>query len=162
MRILGIDPGVALTGWGVIDTDKTRDNGLALVDYGVIKTAKDLEQGQRLHEIYTQLGILIKKYKPDIASMEKLFFCRNVTTAISVGEARGVILMAVKEGNLPLKEFTPMQVKSGVCGYGKADKKQVQTMVKAILQMDEIPKPDDAADGLAVAICCSSSVKFDK
>lgn len=163
MRILGIDPGIAITGWGVVDEDdKKSDNGLVMVDFGVIETEKGLEHSLRLSQVYEGICHIVKKFTPDYVAIEKLFFCKNLKTAIAVGESRGVVLLAVEKAKIPIKEFTPLQIKDAVCGYGKADKKQVQSMVAAILGMDVIPAPDDAADGLAVAICSMSSVKMDE
>lgn len=162
MRILGIDPGVASTGWGIVEEDRTSDNGLRAVDYGVVKTLKTEDLAARLSQIFKEITKLIKKYKPDYAAVEQLFFCNNAKTAITVGEARGVILMALNDSAVPFKEFTPLQVKDAVCGYGRADKKQVQAMVRALLAMDKDPKPDDAADGLALAICCASVGSLEK
>lgn len=150
MRILGIDPGVATTGWAIIDFDK--DNKPHPVDYGAILTAKELTISQRLEEIYKDLNELIVKFKPEYAGVETLLFCNNAKTAITVGEARGVVLLTLQQHNIPLEEFTPLQVKDAITGYGKADKKQVQENVKTICELDEIPKPDDAADALAIAI----------
>lgn len=158
MRILGIDPGVATTGWGVIDEVRTGTNGVTMVEYGVIETSKVLAQQDRLLELRSDLLGIIEEFKPDYMGIELLYFCRNVTTAIKVGEARGVVLLAAAEHKVPIREFTPLQVKDAVCGYGKAPKRQVQEMVQSILELDDIPRPDDAADGLAVAIACSSSL----
>ncbi len=158
MRILGIDPGTAATGWGVVQEDKSADNRLKVVDYGVIKTPAKMPNSERLVIIGDQLNKIVKKYSPDLASVEKLYFTKNQKTAMSVGEARGVILLVLEKSNVPICEFTPLEIKNGVCGYGRADKKQVQSMVKVILGMKEKPKPDDAADGLAAAICGSASI----
>ena len=150
MRILGIDPGLATTGWAIVDFN---DNGDPIpVDYGALITKKGLTVSERIAEIYTDLHELIKKYKPEYAGVETLLFCKNVTTAISVGEARGVVLLVLEQNKLSLKEFTPLQVKSSIAGYGKATKKQVQENVKMICRLKEIPKPDDAADAIAIAI----------
>ena len=150
MRILGIDPGVATTGWAVIDFDK--DDKPTPVDYGAILTAKDLELSDRLEEIFNDLNELITKFKPEYAGVETLLFCNNAKTAISVGEARGVVLLVLKQNNIPLTEFTPLQVKNSITGYGKANKKQVQESVKMLCNLDKIPQPDDAADAIAIAI----------
>lgn len=150
MRILGIDPGLATTGWAVVDFN---DNGDPTpVDYGALITKKDLTVSERIAEIYTDLHELIKKYKPEYAGVETLLFCNNAKTAISVGEARGVALLVLEQNRIPLKEFTPLQVKSSIAGYGKATKRQVQENVKMICGLKEIPKPDDAADAIAIAI----------
>ncbi len=148
--ILGIDPGVADTGYGLV---RCEANSFTALNYGSIKTDKKLGLADRIFEIEKEVQKLIKKYRPDSISIEKLFFCNNAKTAFAVGQARGVILFAARDNNLPILEFTPLQVKMAVTGYGKAEKKQIQQMVKIILNLKEIPKPDDAADALAVAIC---------
>ena len=150
MRILGIDPGVATTGWAIIDFNE--DGNPIPVDYGAILTAKELTISQRLTEIYSDLNELIKKFNPEYAGVETLLFCNNAKTAIAVGEARGVVLLTLEQNNIPLTEFTPLQVKDAITGYGKADKKQVQQNVKVLCGLEEIPKPDDAADAMAIAI----------
>ena len=152
MRILGIDPGIAITGWSILDFDEKGTPHA--VDYGAILTKKDLTVSQRLEEVYTDMLEILKKFKPDICGMETLLFTKNVNTGIVVGEARGVILLAVQKYKLPIYEFNPLQVKNAVSGYGKADKKQVQKNVKILCNLDEIPKPDDVADAIAVAIAC--------
>lgn len=153
MRILGIDPGTAIVGFGIIDRVY---NNYTTIDYGVIRTPSDMDMPDRLKEIYEGIISLIEIYKPDEISVEELFFNRNTTTAISVGQARGVILLAASQKGIPVGEYTPLQVKQAIAGFGRAEKKQVQFMVKNILKLDEIPKPDDAADGLALAICHSN------
>lgn len=150
MRILGIDPGVATTGWAIIDFDN--DSNPTPVDFGAIITAKDIPLSQRLEEIYKDLNELIEKFKPEYAGVETLLFCNNAKTAISVGEARGVVLLTLQQNNIPLTEFTPLQVKNSITGYGKATKQQVQESVKMLCNLDKIPKPDDAADAIAIAI----------
>ncbi len=154
MRILGIDPGLATTGWAVVDFDQ-RGTPTPL-DYGAISTEKGLTVSQRLKEIFSDIHELIVTYKPELAGVETLIFCNNAKTAIAVGESRGVVLLALEQNNIPIKEFTPLQVKSAVTGYGKADKKQVQENVKVLCNLKEIPKPDDAADAIAVAIAAYS------
>lgn len=155
MIVMGIDPGTALTGYGFIEIS---DRGqLKAIDYGVITTAANEKMENRLLQIYEGLTQKILLYKPDQAAVEKLFFHTNVTTAISVGQARGVILLCLAKAGIEIAEFTPMEVKQAVVGYGGAEKKQVQLMVKAILNLESIPKPDDAADALAIAICCSNT-----
>lgn len=149
MKILGIDPGTATTGFGVIAKQGDR---LSFVDAGVITTHPNEEMHRRLVRIDECMEQLITEHKPDMVVVELLYFATNVTTAITVGQARGVVLLAAGRHNLPLHEYTPLQVKQAVTGYGKADKKQIQEMVKMILKLDGIPKPDDAADGLAIAI----------
>lgn len=150
MKILGIDPGTATTGYGVIENNRGK---LKLVEYGCILTAKTKPLDERLAEIYTDLNKIIKKHKPQIIAVESIFFFKNLKTAISVSHARGVVLLCARRNKLRLVEFTPLQVKSSLTGYGKADKKQVQYMVKTLLGLKNIPKPDDAADAVAVAIC---------
>lgn len=147
--ILGLDPGVADTGFGII----IQDRGLIFKDCGSIKTKKQKSSPQRLEEIYKQVSSLINRYQPDIIAVEKLYFARNVTTALTVGQARGVILLAAKQHNQLIVEFTPLQVKQSVTGNGQASKKQVGLMVKTLLKLNSVPQPDDAADALAIAIC---------
>ena len=149
MRVLGLDPGTASTGYGIIDSI---DGRLSLVTYGVIKTPAGESASIRLQSIYNELNNLIATYQPDSAGVEELFFGRNVTTAISVGQARGVLLLALANANIPIGEYSPPKIKDAVTGYGKADKAQVQLMVRNLLDLEETPRPDDAADGLAVAI----------
>ena len=150
MRTLGIDPGTATTGFGVVDEINKK---LSLVDYGCIKTSADLDMPSRLNIISEQMKELIDKYKPENVAVEQLFFTTNAKTAIKVGEARGVILLTASQAGVKVSEYTPLQVKMALTGYGKADKKQVQYMVKSVLKCKEIPKPDDAADAVAIAIC---------
>jgi crossover junction endodeoxyribonuclease RuvC len=150
MLTIGIDPGTATTGFGLVHDN---DGSLAVVDYGVILTPPGLEMPERLLEIFRQLSQIILLHHPESGAVEKLFFQRNVKTALSVGQARGVILLALAEAGLPVYEYTPLEVKQAVAGYGGADKNQVQQMVRALLGLKEIPQPDDAADALAVAIC---------
>lgn len=147
---LGIDPGTATTGYGLVRL--MPDGELVAVSFGIISTPKDATPSARLEMIYTNLRKLIKQHKPDTSAVEKLFFSRNVTTGIAVGQARGVVLLALQQAGLEVFEYTPKEVKNAVAGYGSAEKRQVQEMVRALLQMDSIPKPDDAADALAVAI----------
>lgn len=147
---LGIDPGTATTGYGLVRL--RRDGGLVEVSYGVISTPKDSAPPARLEMLFDELTKLLKKNKPDTAAVEKLFFSRNVSTAIAVGQARGVILLALQKAGIAAFEYTPNEVKQAVAGYGSADKRQVQEMVRTLLQLDSIPKPDDAADALAIAI----------
>jgi len=156
--ILGIDPGIADTGYGVIKTDKT--NRLLCLDYGSIKTPAGTPLQYRLQLLSKSLDKIIKQHQPDVVAMEQLFFCKNVKTALVVGHARGVLMLVIGQNNLPLFEVTPLQVKQAVSSYGKASKLQVQKMVKLILSLKEIPKPDDAADALAVAICASNMKKI--
>lgn len=149
MRIIGIDPGTGILGFGVIDAVKDR---LTMVDAGVIRTPAHTPLEERLEEIYDGLSSVIIDSKPDVMSIEKLFFARNVTTAIGVSHARGVAMLAGKKANLSIAEYTPLQIKQTLTGYGRADKKQIQEMVKFQLGLRSIPKPDDAADALAAAI----------
>jgi crossover junction endodeoxyribonuclease RuvC len=148
--ILGIDPGIADTGYGLI---KESGSTLSCLTYGSIKTDPKSALADRLLDLHSQLDKIIKKYKPDLAAVEELFFNKNVRTALIVGQARGVALLALKKNNLPIFNFTPSQVKQAVSAYGQAPKLQVQKMVKLILNLKELPRPDDAADALAVAIC---------
>lgn len=148
--ILGIDPGIADTGYGVIESEGSHLNCLT---YGSIKTSSKLDLITRLDILHKELDKIIKKYKPDLAAIEQLFFNKNVRTALIVGQARGVALLTLKQNNLQIVDYTPSQVKSAVSSYGKASKLQVQKMVKLILKLKELPQPDDAADALAIAIC---------
>ncbi len=156
MRILGIDPGTGILGFGVIDVDLR--GKISLVDAGVIRTPVKEDDAVRLQTIFDELSDIITQNKPTIMAVEKLFFARNVTTAMTVAQARGVVLLLGQQNGLQLHEYTPMQIKQAITGYGKADKKQMQEMVRVLLQLKEIPRPDDAADALAAAICCSMSV----
>jgi len=156
MRIIGIDPGTGILGFGVIDVNNKE---LKCIDAGVIKTPAHQEDSVRLEAIHSDLSDLITEFAPDIMSVEKLFFARNVTTAMSVAQARGIVLLLGKKHCDKIYEYTPLQIKQALTGYGKADKKQVQEMVKTILKLKQIPKPDDAADALAAAITCSMSIK---
>lgn len=158
MRILGIDPGTGILGFGVIDVDAR--GKLKLVDGGVIRTPVKQADSERLKTIYDELTEVIQQHKPEIMSVEKLFFAQNVTTAMSVAQARGVVLLCGIQNNLELFEYTPLQIKQAITGYGKADKKQMQEMVRVILNLQEVPKPDDAADALAAAICHSMTARF--
>ena len=157
MRVLGIDPGYAIVGWGVLDQVGSR---YAPVAYGAICTEKDTPFEQRLAEIYDGLADILDRYKPQALSIEKLYYQHNQTTVIGVAEARGVILLAAAQAGVPVCEYTPMQVKQAVTGYGKAVKKQIQEMTRVLLRLPAIPKPDDTADALALAIAhchCSGS-----
>ena len=150
MRILGIDPGYAIIGWGILDYEKNR---FSVVDYGAITTPAGMAFPQRLQCIDDDIRYLLKKYEPEALSMEKLFFTNNKTTGIDVAQARGVLLLAAAQAGLDILEYSPVQVKQGVVGYGKAEKKQVMEMTRVILGLPEVPKPDDTADALALAIC---------
>ena len=149
---LGIDPGLATVGFGVIESDK---NGLRFIDCGIIKTPKDLSLPERLAMIETDLESLLKNIRPAAVGVEDLYFAKNVTTALKVAHARGVILAHLSRHHIPLFEFSPLQVKNGVTGDGKADKRMMQAMVQRLLNLKTPPKPDDAADALAVAILTS-------
>ena len=158
MQVIGIDPGTAITGYGIVRED---DNGnLIAVDYGVIQTPAKNPMPERLVQIYRKMKEIVLLYQPDCAAVEKLFFQKNVRTAISVGQGRGVAILAVAEAGIMVAEYSPLAIKQAVTGYGKADKGQIQQMVRALLNLDEIPKPDDAADALAVAICHLHSAKM--
>lgn len=154
MIILGIDPGFARTGYGVIEE---KNKNLRMLDYGCITTPAGVLFEKRLKKIREEMAGLIKKYHPEICAVEKIFFCKNTKTAIDVGQARGVIILTAAENKLKIREFTPLQVKQFVTGYGKAEKGQIQKMVKILLGLKEIPKPDDAADALALAIAGSNN-----
>jgi len=150
MRILGLDPGTASVGYGLIEESEGQ---ISVVAYGVIRTEpKDGDSARRLQIIYEQLDELLNQFEPDAAAVEELFFGRNITTAISVGQARGVLLLALANAGIPIAEYSPPKIKEAVSGYGNASKQQVQYMVQNLLDLEEIPKPDDAADGLAVAL----------
>jgi crossover junction endodeoxyribonuclease RuvC len=151
MLVLGIDPGTAITGYGLVREFEGRQ--VELVDYGVIRTPSNRPMAERLKQLYHDLGAIIARFSPDEAAVEELFFSRNVTTALSVGQARGVAILAAAEAGLPVHEYKPREVKQAVAGYGNASKEQVQRMVRTLLGIDEIPRPDDAADAVAVAIC---------
>lgn len=153
MLILGIDPGLADCGYGLV---KTEGNKFVCLDYGSIKTSPQETLGSRLATINTELQKIITKYQPELVAVEELFFCKNLKTAIVVGQARGVIILTCQQQGLPIVEFTPLQVKQAVAAYGGADKKQVQKMVKLLLGLAELPQPDDAADALAIAICAQT------
>lgn len=150
MVVVGIDPGTATTGYGLV---RDKPDGIELVAYGVITTPPGDPLENRLLQLYRELKKIIDLHRPESAAVEKLFFQRNVTSALSVGHARGVALLVLAEANIPVSEYSPLEVKQAVVGYGGADKVQVQQMVKALLDMEHPPRPDDAADALAVAIC---------
>jgi crossover junction endodeoxyribonuclease RuvC len=154
MIILGIDPGIAITGYGVI---KYEGNKFNVIDYGAVTTEAKIPMPQRLSVINIELSALIEKYKPDAFAVEELFFNKNVKTALTVGHARGVILFTAYNHGLNIFEYTPLQVKQAVVGYGRAEKQQIQQMVKILLNLREIPKPDDVADALAIALCHAHS-----
>ena len=156
---LGIDPGTATTGYGLVRL--MPDGELVAVSYGVISTPKDATASARLEMLFDQLNDLIKKNDPDTAAVEKLFFQSNVKTALAVGQARGVVMLCLQKARVETFEYTPNEVKQAVAGYGGADKRQVQDMVRALLQLDSIPKPDDAADALAIAITHLNTKRYD-
>jgi len=153
MKILGIDPGTARLGWGVIDNE-------VMVDCGCLETPPKQPEEKRLSSLFIKLNELIKQHRPETAAVEKLFFFKNQTTLIPVAQSRGVVLLAAAQNNLPVFSYTPLQIKQAVTGYGRAEKIQVQQMVKLILKLKIIPRPDDAADALAVALTHSFSYKF--
>ena len=150
MRILGIDPGYATIGYGIIDYFRGR---FSVVGFGAITTKAGLPFETRLCDIYDDMNTIIEKYKPDDMSIEKLYFNTNTTTAIDVAEARGVILLAAYGGGVKIAEYTPLQVKQSITGYGRAEKRQVMEMIKSFLNLEKVPKPDDTADALALAVC---------
>ncbi len=154
MLIMGVDPGLAIVGFGFVEKTGSK---LTPVQYGCIQTEAHTDSAVRLLEIYNSLGQLIDKYKPDAVAVEKLFFNQNVTTAMAVSQARGVMLLVAAQRGLQIGEYTPLQVKQAIVGYGKAEKRQVQEMVKILLHLQVVPKPDDVADALAVAICHAHS-----
>ena len=154
MLILGIDPGYAIVGWGVIDYQKSKFKTVA---YGALRTPAGMASEERLRLIYEGLCEIIKTYHPDAMAIEELFFNTNITTGIRVAEARGVLLLAARQAGLEIMEYTPLQVKQSVVGYGRAEKKQVISMVTMLLGLKEAPKPDDTADALAIAICHAHS-----
>lgn len=151
MKILGIDPGTAITGYAIIETD----NDLSCIEYGTIKTTPGQKDEDRLLIINSELNDIIKKHNPDFAAVEKIFYFKNAKTIIPVSQARGVLMFTLAKMKIPIHEFTPLQVKTATTGYGRATKNQVQEMVKNLLNLEKIPRPDDAADAIAIAICCS-------
>lgn len=155
MLVLGIDPGYALMGYGAIEADKGRIKPL---DYGVVETTPDMTFPERLERLYLGSRQLMERFKPEHIAFEELFFARNVKTALQVGAGRGVVLLAAEQTGVPLYEYTPMQIKLAVTGNGHADKAQVQLMVKTLLSLRAVPKPDDAADALAAAICHANTI----
>jgi crossover junction endodeoxyribonuclease RuvC len=157
VKILGIDPGTATTGYGIIEFSNQLSK---LVSYGVIETPKNLKTEARLSLQRKKLLEIIKKYQPEIAAIEKIYFMKNIKTGITVAQARGVILETLHTTDVSLKEFAPTEIKLTLVGYGRADKTQIQKMVQQILNLEKIPKPDDAADALAAAICCAHKLKF--
>lgn len=158
MLVLGIDPGTATTGYGLVQ--ETAEGGYSVVAYGVILTPAGMAAEKRLLLLYQRLMELTLLHRPDCGAVEKLFFSRNVTTAIAVGQARGVVMLALAQQGLPVAEYTPMQVKQAITGYGGAEKMQIQLMVQALLGLPELPHPDDAADALAIAMCHLQSYRL--
>lgn len=160
MIIIGIDPGLANTGWGVIKTERQKDKkNLHCLGCGLIKTSSSLAPAERLKILYTELNRLIKKYQPSVLAVESVYFFKNLKTALPVSQAKGVILLAAAKKKIPVYEFTPLQVKMVVTGYGRAEKSQVQKMIKVLLNLDTIPKTDDAADALGVAVCYAHTLR---
>lgn len=157
MIIMGIDPGIAIVGYGIIDYS---NNKAVCIDYGAVTTMAHTPLTDRLKKVYDGLNLLLDKYQPKAVAVEELFFNNNAKTAIAVGQGRGVCLLSATLHNVPVYEYTPLQVKQSVTGYGRADKKQIQSMVKMLLNLKSIPKPDDAADALAMALCHGASVSF--
>jgi len=158
VRVLGIDPGLAITGYAIVDED---GSDLQLITTGVIRTPAKTPAPERLRIIHQELSTLISEHQPEASGVEELFFSRNVKTAMSVGQARGVILLTLANAGLPIAEYTPMQVKEAITGYGNADKRQVQEMVRMLLNLSDVPRPDDAADAVAVAICYLHRARLD-
>ncbi len=156
MKIIGIDPGTGILGFGVIEIDAK--NKVHLIDGGVIRTPVKENDSIRLKTIYDELEQLIIEHKPTVMSVEKLFFAQNVTTAMTVAQARGVVLLLGQQHGMELHEYTPLQIKQALTGYGRADKKQMQEMVRVVLGLKSVPEPDDCADALACAICCAQSI----
>lgn len=156
MRVLGIDPGTARMGWGVIEGEGEPE----LVAYGTLTTPAGHPLAGRLHTLFQGLQKIVAQYDPEVAALEELFFARNVRTAFSVGQARGAALVALAAAGLPVREYSPLEVKQAVTGYGRAEKRQVQEMVRTLLNLEEIPRPDDAADALAVALCHFHSARM--
>ncbi|MDR1194656.1 MAG: crossover junction endodeoxyribonuclease RuvC [Peptococcaceae bacterium] len=150
MIVLGIDPGTAIMGYGVVEYKGSRHRALT---YGALRTAKEDDMPERLRQLFAGVNQLLDQYQPDVMAIEELFFNRNVTTALTVGQARGVALLAAGLRGIPVGEYTPLQVKQAVVGYGRAEKHQVQYMIRRLLGLAEDPRPDDAADALAVAVC---------
>ncbi len=160
MLVLGIDPGTATTGYGLVR--EHADGALEAVAYGVVRTPAKTPMAERLKQLYDAISALIETHQPDAAAIETLFFGRNVTTAITVAQGRGVLLLALAEAGLPIREYKPSEIKQAIAGYGNADKVQMQEMIRQLLNLDAIPKPDDAADGLGVAITDLNSSRFER
>lgn len=156
MRIIGVDPGTALLGYGVVDYG---DHPVGTA-FGAIATPSEQAMPERLLHLHASMRALLEEYRPEALAVEQLFFARNVTTAIAVGQARGVVLLAAAQAGVPIAEYSPSEVKQAVAGYGKADKRQMQEMVRVILDMEVVPRPDDAADALAIALCHGQTAPF--
>ena len=156
MIILGIDPGTATTGYGVI---RKIQNRLECLDYGVIQTSPFFTAAERLNTLSCELDKIIKKHKPETLAVESIYFFKNLKTAMPVSQAKGVILLAAGKKKIPVMEITPLQIKMGVAGYGRAEKKQIQKMIQCLLNLEKMPEPDDAADALAGAVCCARGIK---
>ncbi len=154
MRILGIDPGTSLIGYGIIDA---AGSSYAIVKFGEIRSVAGMPAPERAAHVYERLEILVKEFEPEVIAVEKLFFFKNAKTVMAVSEMRGVIMLFAAQKKIPLREFTPLQVKQAVTGYGRAEKKQVQSMIKMIFGLKQAPKPDDVADALAIAVCCANT-----
>lgn len=157
MIILGVDPGVAATGWAVLKAIEQGSN--MTIEYGVVRTKAGIPMPERLSKIYYELSKIIREFKPDVCAIEEIYFGKNAKTAMMVGQARGVAVLAAVRAKVEVSEFTPLQVKTAVTGYGRAEKIQMQKMVKRLLGLSEVPKSDDAADALAIAICCAATRK---
>ena len=157
MRVIGVDPGIAITGWGIVEGD---GGDLKMVAVGVITTAAGTLLPERLQIIYRELTEIVNRWQPELAAIEELFFGKNAKTALAVGHGRGAAMLALANANLSITEYKPLEVKQAVTGYGGADKKQVQQMVKLLLSLDDVPRPDDAADALAIAICHLHSARL--
>jgi len=161
MIILGLDPGTALVGWGILDTGvQNRVDGAHCLGYGVISTDKSMTDSQRLLAVANGLEALLDEYKPGLVSVERLFFSKNQKTVMTVSQARGVLLYVVERMGIPMVEFTPQEVKMALTGYGRAEKPQVQKMVQLLLKLPQIPKPDDAADAVAIALIAAQTQGF--
>jgi crossover junction endodeoxyribonuclease RuvC len=159
MLVIGIDPGTAITGYGLVRENE--DGSLKAVAYGTIQTQARSPMAERLLTLYEKLTEILNQHQPDSSAVEMLFFQRNVKTAITVGQGRGVVLLALAQAGVPIAEYTPLEIKQAITGYGRADKRQMQDMVRTLLTLEELPKPDDAADALAVAICHLHSIKIE-
>jgi len=157
MKILGLDPGLAHTGYAVI---KKENNEIEVIDYGCIETKAGKKIEKRLSNIFKELNKIINKYNPDKMAAENLYFCKNVTSAFKVGQAKGIINLAAAKKDIAIFEYTPLQIKQAITGYGKAGKRQVQKMLKNILKLNKLPQPDHASDALAVAYCCASTKEY--